>query len=351
VQSLVVTPGMPGSLRVADLTPPQPSNDQVLIRTLEVGICGTDREIRAGHVGIAPAGATDLVIGHEVVGQVERDGAGFSRGDLVTVTVRRSCGVCVNCQAGHFDSCLSSVSPERGIHMLDGFASELIVESAANVLPVPPGLGRLAVLAEPTSVCERGLRHARVIGGRQIWEPRRALVFGAGAIGLLSAFLLRLEGSAVWVFSREPDNSTQAELARSSGAQYVSASGPQIAALAREIAADLIVEATGSVRITLDVLGAAANNGVICLLGVDDTSGPLPVESSVLGQEYVRKNLSLFGSVNAARQDWLAALRNLLELSKRFPGLLDEIIGLQASIDDYAAAFDFKGVKATIALA
>jgi glucose 1-dehydrogenase len=351
VQSLVVTPGEPESLRLADVAAPHPSADEVLIRTLEVGICGTDREIRAGHVARPPDGATELVIGHEVVGQVERDGGGFSRGDLVTVTVRRSCGHCVNCRDGHYDSCLSEISPERGIRLLNGFASELFVDSAENVLRVPDTLGRLAVLTEPASVCERGLRHARVIGMRQTWAPRRALVVGAGTIGLLSAFLLRLQGSAVWVVSREDAGSVQADLARASGAEYVSASGSQVGSVATEIAADLIVEATGSAEIVLDVLGSAAPNGVICLLGVDETGGQTPIANSVFAQDYVRKNLCVFGSVNAAREDWLTAIQDLDEVSKRFPGLLGQLIGLRAPIADYRAAFDFDGVKATVALA
>ena len=61
---------------------------------------------------------------------------------------------------------------------------------------VPPGLGRLGVLAEPTSICARALRHARAIGDRQPWELERALVLGSGAVGSLTTMLLRLQAAS-----------------------------------------------------------------------------------------------------------------------------------------------------------
>ena len=102
-----------------------------------------------------------LVLGHELLGRVERDGAGFARGDLVTATVRRSCGRCVPCAQGAPDSCDTGDYLERGITRLHGFARELVAEAPEHLVPVPASLGRLGVLAEPASVCERGLRHVR----------------------------------------------------------------------------------------------------------------------------------------------------------------------------------------------
>ena len=72
----------------------------MLVRTLEVGVCGTDREISEGHFGVPPEGEDVLVLGHEFLGRVERDGHGFARGDLVTSIVRRSCSHCLACNDG-----------------------------------------------------------------------------------------------------------------------------------------------------------------------------------------------------------------------------------------------------------
>src|SRR5215218_3653396 len=75
VQALITTPGTPGSTRTATIA--EPGGDAGLrVRTLEIGVCGTDREITAGEFGEAPPGERDLVLGHEFVGRVERDGHG-----------------------------------------------------------------------------------------------------------------------------------------------------------------------------------------------------------------------------------------------------------------------------------
>src|SRR3954452_2697158 len=98
MQALVVEPGVAHSTRVEEV--PEPSGEGLLLRVLEVGVCGTDREISEGMFGDAPADAERLVLGHESLAAVERDGHGFARGDLVCGTVRRSCGHCHACAEG-----------------------------------------------------------------------------------------------------------------------------------------------------------------------------------------------------------------------------------------------------------
>src|SRR2546429_6734363 len=82
--------------------------DQVRVRMLEMGICGTDKEICAFEYGTPPAGSNYLVIGHESLGEVMEVGPAVSRvkvGDLVVPTVRRPCPhpECRPCRAGYPD--------------------------------------------------------------------------------------------------------------------------------------------------------------------------------------------------------------------------------------------------------
>ena len=177
MQALVTQPGTAGTAHIADVAEPAAADGAVLLRVVEVGVCGTDREIIDGHFGVAPPGRDTLVLGHELLGRVERDGHGFSRGDLVAATVRRSCGHCAACAAGSPDSCLTGDYTERGITALDGFASELVAERAGA-----PGAGAgaaqsIGVLSEPTSV-GRARRAPRAGGGR---SPGVASVPRAGA--------------------------------------------------------------------------------------------------------------------------------------------------------------------------
>ena len=196
MQALVVTPGVRRQRPRGrgDAGAAAGAHGELLVRPLEVGVCGTDREIAEGLFGIAPPGEDRLILGHEVLGRVEAGGHGFARGDLVTATVRRSCGHCHACAEGAPDACSTGDYSEHGITRLHGFAAELAVVPAEHLIAVPEALRDVGVLAEPASICARAVRHALAVGSRQPWAPRRALVFGAGAIGMLCTYLLRLEG-------------------------------------------------------------------------------------------------------------------------------------------------------------
>jgi threonine dehydrogenase-like Zn-dependent dehydrogenase len=342
--ALVTEPAVPHSTRVAEV--PEPSGDGVLLRVLEVGVCGTDREISEGLFGV-PAEGTSLVLGHESLARVERDGHGFSKGDLVTATVRRSCRHCLACEEGAPDSCLTGDYSERGITRLDGFARELVLEDPTQLIPITPGLGRLGVLAEPTSICERAIRHALTIGGRQPWQLERALVVGAGAIGMISTYLLRLAGLEVWTASLEQSN----DLVSASGARYVSTSDMSLADLRVETGGfDLVISAVPDAQVLADSLGLLRRSGVACLLGIDGRPQAVTIDGPVLGLDAVLENRVLFGSVNAHRQDWLAAVDSLDRARERWPEELEAFVGRRVPLDRFAEAFAYRGVKATLTL-
>jgi threonine dehydrogenase-like Zn-dependent dehydrogenase len=342
--ALVAEPGVAHSTRVDEVA--EPTGDGVLLRVLEVGVCGTDREISEGLFGV-PAEGTTLVLGHESLAVVERDGHGFSKGDLVTATVRRSCRHCLACEEGAPDSCLTGDYAERGITRLDGFARERVIEDPEQLIPIPAGLGRLGVLAEPTSICERAIRHALTIGGRQPWQLERALVVGAGAIGTISTYLLRLAGVDVWTASLEPSS----DLVSASGAHYVSTTGTSLDELKAQTGGfDLVVSAVPDAQVMADSLGLLRRSGVACLLGIDGRPQAVSIDGPVLGLDAILENRVLFGSVNAHRRDWLAAVASLDRARERWPEQLEAFVGRRVPIDRFAEAFAYRGVKATLVL-
>jgi glucose 1-dehydrogenase len=343
VRALVTEPGHAHTTRVEEVPDVRPRESEVLVRTLEVGVCGTDREISEGVFGIAPEGEPVLVLGHEALGVVDQDGNGFTRGDLVTAIVRRSCGRCVACAEDSPDSCLTGDYSERGITRLHGYARELVAEDPKQLIAIPRSLGRLGVLAEPTSICERALRHARAIGGRQPWQLQRALVLGAGAIGLLTTYLLRLADTEVWVASLEPEK----ELIEESGARYVSTQETKLSDLGKF---DLIVEAAGDASLMAQTLGLLRRSGVACLIGIDTREQQVELDGAVLGVETILENRVLFGSVNAQRRDWLAAVEDLDAARQRWPEALERFVALRVPLDSFDEAFGQRGGKATLVL-
>ncbi len=344
--ALVTDPGVPHSTRVVELPTVRATEGLLLMRVLEVGVCGTDREISEGLFGV-PADGDSLVLGHESLAVVEQDGHGFARGDLVTATVRRSCTHCLACAEGAPDSCLSGDYVERGITRLDGFARELVAEDPTQVIPIPKSLGRLGVLAEPMSICERALRHALEIGGRQPWQLERALVVGAGAIGVISTYLLRLSGLDVWTASVEPTS----DLVTATGARYVSTTDTSLAELRTDAGGfDLVISAVPDAQLMADSLGLLRRSGVACLLGIDGRPQSVSIHGPVLGLDAILENRVLFGSVNAHREDWLAAVDSLDRARARWPEELEAFVGLRVPLDRFDEAFDHRGVKATLVL-
>jgi glucose 1-dehydrogenase len=343
VQALVTQPGHTQTTHVEDVPAVEAREGEVLVRTLEVGVCGTDREISEGLFGIPPEGESLLVLGHEALAVVERDGNGFTRGQLVTATVRRSCGHCIACAEDSPDSCLTGDYSERGITRLHGYARELVAEDPEQLVAIPKSLGRLGVLAEPTSICERALRHARTIGDRQPWQLERALVIGAGAIGLLMTYLLRLADVEVWTASLEPEN----ELVEQAGARYASTQDSELSELGKF---DLVIEAAGNAQLMAQTLGLLRRSGVACLLGIDPRVQTVELDGPVLGVDTILENRVLFGSVNAHRQDWLAAVDDLDRARKRWPEALEQFVTLRVPLDRFPQAFEHRGGKATLVL-
>jgi threonine dehydrogenase-like Zn-dependent dehydrogenase len=247
-----------------------------------------------------------------------------------------------SCSEGSPDSCLTGDYSERGITRLDGFARELVTEDPTQIIAIPRSLGRLGVLGEPTSICARGIRHALTIGNRQPWLPQRALVVGGGAVGLLTTIQLRLRGYDVWVASLEPSNA----IAEAVGAHYV-----QGADNLSELAPfDLVFEAAGNAQLMANALGLLGRSGVACLLGIDGREQKVEIDGIVIGVDAVLENRVLFGSVNASRQDWLAGVEALDRARERWPGALEQLVGLRVPLDRFEEAFAFTGGKATLVL-
>lgn len=349
MQALITTPLEGGTTRTATVPEPERRPGALLIRTLEVGVCGTDREISAGEFGSPPPGETELILGHELLGVVAEGGDGFAEGDLVTATVRRSCGHCHACADGAPDACDTGDYTERGITALQGFASELVVEDAEHVVAIPPTLGRLGVLAEPSSICARGLRHATAIGERQPWAPRRALVIGAGAIGMLATYMLRLAGHEVWTAARSEPSSAKGRLVTASGARYVSTRETALGAVREETGGfDVVIEAAGNAEMMVEAVAALRRNGVACLLGLDAHPHTVEVDGPLLGRDVVIENRVVFGSVNAHRTDWTAAVAALEAMQERWPEAMEQLVGLRVEPGRFSEAFGYRGVKATL---
>jgi threonine dehydrogenase-like Zn-dependent dehydrogenase len=304
MRAVTIQPGRPGSLSLEEVEEPDPSQGPILARTLAIGICGTDREIVGGGYGEAPAGRTRLIIGHESLGAVleATPQSGFAPGDLVVGIVRHPDPVpCANCAAGEWDMCRNGLYTERGIKQAHGFASERFRVAPGFAVRVDASLGECGVLLEPASVVAKAWEHVERIGHRARWQPRTALVTGAGPIGLLAAMMGRQRGLEVHVLDRATDG-IKPDLVRALGAAYHAGGLREL-----KLTPDVVIESTGAAPVIVEALAGSARNSVVCLTGLSTGEHLVQVDINTLNRTLVLENDVVVGSVNANRRHYEAA--------------------------------------------
>ncbi|HEV2799010.1 MAG TPA: glucose 1-dehydrogenase [Pyrinomonadaceae bacterium] len=345
------------------------SPTEVKLRVLEVGICGTDKEICAFEYGTPPEGSQYLLLGHESLAEVLETGDAVERvkpGDLVVTSVRRPCPheTCVACRMGRQDFCLTDDFTERGIKGRHGFMTEFVVDDEKYMNVVPASLREVGVLVEPLTIAEKALAEvwhvqkrlpwwftppeseaaarrssdappAEKAGGRE-WLYQRALVLGAGPVGLLGAMALVVAGFDTYVYSREEATSEKAQLVESFGAKYVSAATHGVEQLAGRIGGiDLVYEAVGASALAFEVLKYLDTNGVFVFTGVPGRKAPAPVDTDALMRNLVLRNQIVFGTVNAGRDAFEAAIRDLSIFHERWPQVTNALITSRVPIEEH----------------
>jgi propanol-preferring alcohol dehydrogenase len=206
----------PGSGRVdpLEVPVPVPGPGQVQVRVLACGVCRTDLHVVDGEL---PGVAVPVVPGHEIVGRVERSGAGaaFAPGDRVGIPwLGSTCGSCEACRAGRENLC-------RGArftgYQLDGGYAEYAVADARFCVPLPPFYDDEH--AAPL-LCAGLIGHRAY---RMAGDARRIGLYGFGAAAHIVAQVARHEGREVYAFAR-PGDDRAVEFARALGVVWAGTS-------------------------------------------------------------------------------------------------------------------------------
>ena len=336
MQALTAEPGRAQSIALENRPDPVPRPNALLARTLAIGVCGTDREIVAGLYGEALPGGSRLVLGHESIARVIEAprGSTFVPGDLVAGFVRRPDAVpCPSCAIGEWDMCRNGRYTERGIKQRDGYGAERIAIDPAFAVAVPASLGVLGVLTEPASILAKAWEQIERVGRRAgAFRPRSALVTGAGPIGLLAALMGRQRGLDVHVFDRAVDG-PKPGLVRGLGAHYHSGTPDSLGGLE----ADIVVECTGASAVVLDVLCRSTPAGIVCLTGVSSGHREIRLDVGALNRSIVLENDLVFGSVNANRRHYEAAVR---ALEAADPAWLAQLLSRRVPLARWREAFE-----------
>lgn len=178
-------------VRVEEIEKPTAGPGEVVVRVLRCAVCGTDKRIYLhGQKNVVPPAVT----GHEIVGIVDEIGEGVTGVELgkkVVVATPVGCGKCIYCEREQYNLCESFTA--LGYDHQGGFAEYMKIPAAAvaqgSIIEIPADLDpNHAALIEPLSCVLNGQEYVNAQPGD------RAVVFGAGPIGLMHAAALKAKG-------------------------------------------------------------------------------------------------------------------------------------------------------------
>ena len=287
MRAITAVPGQRGSVGVEEVAEPAEGDGALLVRGLLMGVCGTDREIAEGAYGEPPPGESKLIIGHEGFGEVLEApaGSGFSAGDLVVGIVRRPDPVpCPACAAGQWDMCRNDRFAERGIVRRDGYGSEQWRVEPDFALAIPSALGDLGVLLEPTSVLAKAWDQVDRISERAFFVRGRALVTGAGPIGLLACLLGVQRGYEVHVVDLATEGPKR-DLVEALGAHYHAGDAADI-----DVDVDVVIECTGLGDVGRSAAHRVVSGGIMCLTGIMNVEPHFDVDATTMNRAMVLRN-------------------------------------------------------------
>jgi 2-desacetyl-2-hydroxyethyl bacteriochlorophyllide A dehydrogenase len=278
-------------------------HDDVIIQIESVGICGSEIEGYLGHNSLR---VPPLVMGHEFCGKIIDFGInvnGFKRGHKVTVNPLINCGTCPRCLKGKGNLCDKRTIV--GIHRSGAFAEYVIVPaSSVRVIPATMSANR-AALTEPLACAWRATRRALNDNNYS-----NVLIFGAGAIGLLSAFSARILGARQVILADV--NNARLHNAIDAGIEYtIHTENRDLKTAVRELTGeqgiDVVIDAAGfqpTRSASMDILNAGGTFMNIGL-GIDETK--LRINHAI------RSEINILGSFCYSQQDFTDALNLLID--------------------------------------
>jgi L-iditol 2-dehydrogenase len=314
----------PGKIEFQQIEKPEINDDEILMQTKRIGVCGSD--IHVFH-GLHPYTSYPIVQGHEVSGIVAAVGEnveGFSVGDKITFTPQVTCGKCYPCQNGMYHIC--ETLKVMGFQT-DGAGQEYFPVPARNAFRLPEDFSLdHAALIEPIAVAVHALGRGGDIQGKKV------LVLGAGTIGNLTAQSAKAMGAESVMITDISDYKLEKAKACGIDIAVNTAKEDLIQVIATHFGpdkADLILECVGAQATADQAVENARKGTTIVIVGV---FGEKPAIDLGLVQD---RELSLVGTLMYQKADYDKAIE-LISTGKMH---LDDLVTHRFNFEQYLDAY------------
>lgn len=293
MKALVYT--QPNEMQVLDRPYPSLDPDEVVLKIESVGICGSDMHAFHGH---DPRRKPGLVLGHEFAGTIAESGSPlFTQGQRVTGNPLITCGHCEYCLQGRNNLCANRTMV--GMTRPGAFA-EFMSIPASSLIVIPEGLSLdAAALTEPAATAVHAINLSMRALHRPIQECR-VLVLGGGAIGMLSALLLKHYGVDD-VLVAEVNLLRRLAIEKYTACKTINPVEEKVA----ENSYEFVMDCVGAVVTRNTALAAVKPGGVMMHVGLQDWASEIDMRKLTLAE------ITLLGTYTYSTVD-LQATVNLL---------------------------------------
>lgn len=331
-----------GKIAIERFPRPQVGPDDMLVRVLRAGICGTDVEI---YKGLLTEFKLPLVMGHEIVGEVVEAGEnveavrGLRVGDRVVMEGSMSCGSCKHCLSGNKRHCKTAgsyglrKSCQDPPHLWGGYAELLYVPMGAKAHRVPPQVSLDAAVLI-TSVIANGIQWVSRIGECKLGDI--VVVQGAGPQAVSCCIAAKSSGAKTVIVTGLPRDRQRLKLAQKFGADFALVSDEcdvlqEVDRLTDGQMADIVVDVTGSPKSPQLSVDLVREKGTVVHASQMGTTVATPLFLDTM----VRKEVKLIG----ARSKGDEAIRVAFDMAERGTYPFSDMITHRFTLDEIGKAF------------
>lgn len=338
----IVFDGQPNQLEIRSFAISDPQAGECLVRIEGCTLCGSDLHSIAGRRQVP----VPTILGHEIVGRVERIGDGpplvdaadqtLSCGDRVTWSIVANCGQCALCRRGLPQKCLQAVKYGHqqitaGSALSGGLAEHCLLVAGTTIVRIPE---RLSLSEACPASCSTATAVAAIEAADSL-EDRSVVVMGAGLLGLNACAIASTRGAASVICS-EPDGARRVRALEFGATHAVEPS--ELAQTVKQatdgLGADVFIEMSGSAAALSAAWPTVRLGGQIVLVGSVFPGPPLDWTA----EQLVRRNLTIHGIHNYAPRQLATAVEFLALHQTDFP--FQQLVAHWYALDQFPSALD-----------
>ena len=325
----------PNEIEIRELPMPEVKEGEALLKVRYVGICGADV---ASFTGNQPFTTYPRIPGHEFsaeIVEIPENDKGLKAGDIVTCNPYFNCGGCYSCERGFVNCCTDNQT--MGVQR-DGAFCEYISMPVERIYEGKGLSAEELALIEPFSISQHAVSRCT------IKENDNVLVIGAGPIGLFALLAAKAKCKNV-VVADILDN--RLELAKEYGAAaVVNTKNQSLEEFTNEFTNgrgfDVCIEACGAPETFLGCIDACAFAGNIVLIGNGKR------ETSFVHSIILKKELNIFGSRNALKEDFINNIDLVASKKCDVMKMVSRVYDMENALDAFKALANNDGTLAKI---